>query len=1072
MAFSFRAGTNWCHDFPKLARESGFYFNMHGSRVRVDWNRISVLDIDRVVRERDFSTIDENINNVIDYCLEGEYDVKILDPSFVKLFRLAQLSVEYLLYCKQYLDHSVVILKDELRQKIEQNVSMKKEITTLEDTIKNLKERSKEKRKLIETSIGEIPSGEIYKCPHCPKTFVRAIFVNAHIARKHPYVSDMSVSTSPVHEHYRVETEKLHNEIKTLKERLNQTERVIRNESVKLLDNEENKYVSRNENDISKLERLQEQRRYQEDIGSLKNMLFNEIHALREKNHTMNDSILEANIKTLISQQEKEIENLRSQLLERLTPGIENMQVKLQTQENYWKAKIGDMETQHRQDIERLTTELRGTQQVADRIKSEYASKVEDLERLSMDQSSMLVEQRKQLNSLSREINNSQTQISLRNHREKDTVERVGFHESPLVKLKRSSVSSYNDGEGRYRSSYSAGNGEMVIEDVGSGSSQEYSDKLTSIVAESNYASGKKDDVNSKRDSKKFITDLVQINPRNSGKPDARKTKDRAKHNDTFRDVNETNDRASKICTTKENIDSMSKKRVDISGNVERRGTLHSDDMKSNRKLGFLERRSVSSATESELSSSSMTQSESDDSESVTVTDDVTVKKYETPVIKCSNIRRSSIQEDARNAFNNRLRDLGIDPEWQGIPAATFKQKMEIVRHQQNINAKKLNRYNQIKQKILEDVLQRISTKDSGLVAKKSPLDKLVTRVKSKALKAFGSHKDNDEHMPAQKTENMTPSKLRLKQKIELLPKKYKDSDTFESTRESPLKRNGMDIHSPKVVPHPRSISDRYRNRDTSSVSSIESREDVKQITKVTVSDASARKAGSPISRKQVVATKFSEHNESDDAVVQQEDSIVSLKNNKSVLKSVSGSVGSLVKKKVLFDLEDGEEDDATALGSDHKKIQRNNSDWNISSSPERREYALQKEKSMSTGNIILKTSQSDKIAEISKKIQEQLSIARKPPIGSVETIFRSHTNLHDLTNYNTGSHLFSSTSVTSPVSENPARNFTSPTAKINVFPQPAPRTLKDKDLRKTHSASELRYSDLDSDIDEILQME
>lgn len=187
MAFSFRAGTNWCHDFPKLARESGFYFNMHGSRVRVDWNRISInyysthclyyyklliylsffftdtIDIDRLIRERDFSSIEENINNVIDYSLESEYDVKILDSNFVKLFRLAQLSVEYLLYCKQYLDHSVIILKDELRQKIEQNVSMKKEITTLEDTIKNLKDKSKEKRKLIEANIGEISNGEIFK---------------------------------------------------------------------------------------------------------------------------------------------------------------------------------------------------------------------------------------------------------------------------------------------------------------------------------------------------------------------------------------------------------------------------------------------------------------------------------------------------------------------------------------------------------------------------------------------------------------------------------------------------------------------------------------------------------------------------------------------------------------------------------------------------------------------------------------------------------------------------------------------------------------------------------------------
>lgn len=87
----------------------------------------------------------------------------------------------------------------------------------------------------------------------------------------------MNVSTSPMHEHYRVETEKLHNEIKTLKERLNQTERVIRNESEKPLDNTQNKYISRNENDTGKLERLHEQKRCQEDIGSLKSMLFDEI---------------------------------------------------------------------------------------------------------------------------------------------------------------------------------------------------------------------------------------------------------------------------------------------------------------------------------------------------------------------------------------------------------------------------------------------------------------------------------------------------------------------------------------------------------------------------------------------------------------------------------------------------------------------------------------------------------------------------------------------------------------------------------------------------------------------------
>ncbi|XP_043529099.1 zinc finger protein DZIP1L, partial [Frieseomelitta varia] len=230
MAFSFRIGTKWCHDFPKLAKESGFYFNMHRSRVRVDWNRISNIDIDRIIRERDFHSIDDNIINVIDYCLESEYDVKILDPNFVKLFCLAQLAVEYLLYCKQYLDHSVMILKEELKSKIEENVKLKKEITTLEEVIKHMKEKAKERSRLIETKIGD-SNGEIYKCPHCPKSFITPMFVSAHIIRRHAYVSDLYMPASPVHEHYRSETEKLHNEIKNLKERLNETEKVIKNES-------------------------------------------------------------------------------------------------------------------------------------------------------------------------------------------------------------------------------------------------------------------------------------------------------------------------------------------------------------------------------------------------------------------------------------------------------------------------------------------------------------------------------------------------------------------------------------------------------------------------------------------------------------------------------------------------------------------------------------------------------------------------------------------------------------------------------------------------------------------------
>jgi len=100
------------------------------------------------------------------------------------------------------------------------------------------------------------------------------------------------------------------------------------------------------------------------------------------------------------------------------------------------------------------------------------------------------------------------------------------------------------------------------------------------------------------------------------------------------------------------------------------------------------------------------------------------------------------------------------------------------------------------------------------------------------------------------------------------------------------------------------------------------------------------------------------------------------------------------------------------------------------------------------------------------------LSIARKPPVGSVETIFRFNASSQDLTNYNAENQLLNSTSLISSILDSPMRNFTSPKAKDNTFPQPAPRTLKDKDPTIAQCKSRIKYSDLDSDIDEILQME
>ena len=112
------------------------------------------------------------------------------------------------------------------------------------------------------------------------------MFVSAHIIRRHAYASDLYMSASPVHEHCRNETEKLHNEIKNLKERLNETEKIIKNESErfpekKLLIYDKRQGENENESfkyDNNKSKDYSDYKGFKEEIKNLKTMLFDEIN--------------------------------------------------------------------------------------------------------------------------------------------------------------------------------------------------------------------------------------------------------------------------------------------------------------------------------------------------------------------------------------------------------------------------------------------------------------------------------------------------------------------------------------------------------------------------------------------------------------------------------------------------------------------------------------------------------------------------------------------------------------------------------------------------------------------------
>lgn len=72
-----------------------------------------MLDVDAVIQERDVGTIERYIPIVVHFKLDPE-QIQVLDPNFVKMFRVSLLSIQYLIFCKKYLDNTVVLLKKEL----------------------------------------------------------------------------------------------------------------------------------------------------------------------------------------------------------------------------------------------------------------------------------------------------------------------------------------------------------------------------------------------------------------------------------------------------------------------------------------------------------------------------------------------------------------------------------------------------------------------------------------------------------------------------------------------------------------------------------------------------------------------------------------------------------------------------------------------------------------------------------------------------------------------------------------------------------------------------------------------
>uniref|UniRef100_T1IWF7 C2H2-type domain-containing protein n=1 Tax=Strigamia maritima TaxID=126957 RepID=T1IWF7_STRMM len=155
---------------------------------RIDWRKIASIDLERISRELDFDTLQDNIANVAFCNIECELDPRNCDPNYTKLFRLAQLIIEYLLHSQDYLSHTVVALEEKCRFLTSQFECEKKHRAGTEELIKSLKCDVKKYKKLNSSQKNptlQQTMAECHACPFCPKIFLTSEYLQMHMKRRH-----------------------------------------------------------------------------------------------------------------------------------------------------------------------------------------------------------------------------------------------------------------------------------------------------------------------------------------------------------------------------------------------------------------------------------------------------------------------------------------------------------------------------------------------------------------------------------------------------------------------------------------------------------------------------------------------------------------------------------------------------------------------------------------------------------------------------------------------------------------------------------------------------------------------
>lgn len=362
--------------------------------------------MDKVAGAVDVLTLQENIMNITFCKLEDEkcpHCQSGVDPVLLKLIRLAQLTIEYLMHSQEFLTSQLHSLEERLHQSLGDCEHSKQLLTKQAGEIKLLKEECKRRKKMISTQQLMIEAkASYYQCHFCDKAFMNQAYLQSHIQRRHPEDSHLEYKT-------KAQTDKLQKEVDMLKEQLqftkSQLETAQHTHAIRF--SKEYEMQKTKEEDFLKLFdrwKAEEKEKLVDEMEKVKEMFMKEFKELTSKNSALEYQLSEiqksnmqikSNIGTLKDAHEfKEDRPPHPQ-------DFQNVMQLLDNQESKWTARVQALHQEHKKEKSRLLSHIEKlrTSMIDDLNTSNvfYKKRIEELGQRLQEQNELIITQRQQI---------------------------------------------------------------------------------------------------------------------------------------------------------------------------------------------------------------------------------------------------------------------------------------------------------------------------------------------------------------------------------------------------------------------------------------------------------------------------------------------------------------------------------------------------------------------------------------------------------------------------------------------------------------------------------------------------